>query len=274
MSRHRSDRPRRLLADRWFTPGVAALAVSTGALTMAGSTESTADRPAAAAQTVRLVATGLVGETASPRPGPSRFERLDALASPPVDSGPRPTGEEPGFLGAADLPEVPGVRADWVGTDATDARRNGSATPCDGARFSRRGVRQEQVRTFVVPHERRLPATFGLSETVGRFPSPRSADRFAELVRGRMGACEARVSSARVGAPQRVRSPHLSVGRRWTMRFELGGDRYLSYRMGLVRVGDRVAQVTFSPADRHDVKAGVFERLLVRAGQRLDELPG
>jgi hypothetical protein len=89
-----------------------------------------------------------------------------------------------------------------------------------------------------------------------------------------MASCEARVSSARVGAPQRVRSPHLSIGRRWTMRFELGPERYLSYRMGLVRAGDRVAQVTFSPADRYDITAGAFERLLVRAGQRLDELPG
>lgn len=273
MPRHRSDRPRRLPLGRCFAPGIAALAVSTGALTMAGSTESVAERPQAAAQTVPTIATTR-DSPVSLRPGPSRFDRLAAQASPPVDSVPRPTSPDPGFVSALELPQVQGVRADWVGTDAVDARRNGSATLCDDARFSRSGVRREQVRTYVVPHEQGLPPTFGLSETVGRFRSPQSADRFAEQVRGRMATCEERVSSAQVSAPQRVRSPHLSVGRRWTMRFELGPDRYLAHRMGLVRAGDRVAQVTFSPADRHDIKAGAFERLLVRAGQRLDDLRG
>ena len=207
-------------------------------------------------------------DTQMPTRGLSSFYRLEARR---MDSAALPpSGEELGFLGVIDLPSVPGIGGPWVGTPPADVRRNPSATPCDTARFAVQGVRQEQVRTFLVPRARRLPATFGLSETIGRFPSPRSADSFVDQVKSRVASCEDRISSATVHAPSRVRAPDLT-GTTWNLTFELEQGA-LRYRMGLIRLGDRVAQVAFSPTGAHEIPRAAFDRLVKRAGQRLAEL--
>lgn len=177
-----------------------------------------------------------------------------------------------GFLDAVDLPDVSGVRAVWVGTEPVDARANPSATPCDSTNFSVRGVRQEQQRTFVVPRARKLPRTFGLSETLGRFADRRAAKDFVDRAVARLDNCERRVSSARVRSPHRLNRQGLTA-RTWRLEFALPKDRTLRYRMGLVRRHDRVAQVALSPTPKHDVTGRAFDRLVLRAGDRLGALP-
>jgi hypothetical protein len=281
MARHRRESAsgwRRLLV-----PAAAVAALTTGGVVVAGSIDSTSDQSVAAAteSPATTAATTTTeestGTASTPEPkasaGPrrdadSRDDRNDEQAPPP---GPPPTGEAPGFLGSIDLPDVPGLRGDWVGTPPVDARRNVSASLCDSTRFSTAGVFQEQARTYVVPGEKSLSPSFGLSETLGRFATPPAADRFLQQVRERVAACEERVSSASVSASQPVRSPELSAGTRWTMTFDVG-ERQVRYRMGVVRVGDKVAQVAFSPSDRYDITTRDFDRLLVRAGERLREL--
>ncbi len=269
---HREPAPRR---HRLLVPAAAAVALVTGGAVAAGVYDSVTDRTEATAPD-----TGATTATPTPTATPpdatpsavagagagTRTEKPDE----PELQGPPPTGEAPGFLGAIDLPEVPGIRGDWVGTRPVDARTDIAVSLCDSPRFSTAGVTQEQTRTYVVPSEN-LPATFGISETLGRFPSPPAADRFIEQVRDRLASCEQRVSSASVDTSERVRSPELSAGTRWSLSFDLG-TRTVRYRTGVVRVGDRVAQVSFAPSDRFDIPAGAFERLMVRAGQRLREL--
>lgn len=269
MARHRREpAPRR---RRLLVPSAAAVALVTGGV-VAGGLESVTDRTVA-------VAPDGIATTASPPEPPEGTPpavaqagvrtRIDRSAEPEPQSPP-PTGEAPGFLGAIDLPEVPGIRRAWVGIRPVDARTDIAGSLCDSARFSAAGVSQEQTRTYVVPEEN-LPPTFGLSQTLGRFASPAAADRFLGQVRDRLASCEQRVSSASVDASEPVRSPELSAGTRWTLSFDVGG-RAVRYRMGVVRVGDRVTQVSFSPTDRFDITAEAFDRLLVRAGQRLREL--
>jgi len=57
----------------------------------------------------------------------------------------------------------------------------------------------------------------------------------------------------------------------WRLTYELPAGAVF-YRVGLVRNGGAVSQVTFSPTPRTDVGPAAFARLLVRAGVRLDEL--
>ena len=43
------------------------------------------------------------------------------------------------------------------------------------------------------------------------------------------------------------------------------------YRVCLLRVGDTVAEVTFTPSDAYDVDHASYVRLAQRAGQRLSQ---
>jgi hypothetical protein len=58
----------------------------------------------------------------------------------------------------------------------------------------------------------------------------------------------------------------------WEMTFSVADDAEVSYRMGLAVNGDKVAQLTFSPDGTYDIDETAYERLLLRAGQRLNEL--
>lgn len=269
MARHRREpAPGR---HRLLVPAALAVALATGGLIVTEVLESRADRSVASPpDTVASSApSDAPDSSASPVAGAGVRPRTDRTDEP-EPPGPPPTGEAPGFLGTIDLPEVPGIRGDWVGTRPVDARPDIAASLCVDAPFSIPGVTQEQTRTYVVP-DASLPPTFGLSETLGRFASPPAADRFLERIREQVASCEQRVSSASVDTSERVRSPELSAGTRWGLTFDVGA-RALRYRVGVVRVGDRVAQLSFSPSDRFDIPAGEFDRLLVRAGQRLREL--
>jgi len=281
MARHRREpTPAR---RRLLVATAATVAAVGGGVVVAGGLDSVTDRTGAAAPegTATTSATETTGptettqptETTDPTPraaaGTSVDERTDRPDQPEPQSPP-PTKEAPGFLAATDLPEVPGIRGDWVGTRPVDARRDIAASLCDIAPFSTAGVTQEQTRTYVVPDEKLSPS-FGLSQTLGRFATPPAADRFLEQVRERVASCEQRVSSASVNTSDRVRSPELSAGTRWTLSFDVG-QRAVRYRLGVVRVGDRLAQILFSPSDRYDITPAAFDRLLVRAGERLREL--
>ena len=108
---------------------------------------------------------------------------------------PPPSGEERGIIAVADLPPIGRIDEPWVGTDATPARVNPSATICDRTEFAGGEARKTRTRTFLIPGAK-LPDRFGLSETYGIFRSPRAAARFLEEVRTRVARCEDRVAAA------------------------------------------------------------------------------
>ena len=128
-----------------------------------------------------------------------------------------------------------------------------------------------RTRTYLIP-EASLPARFGLSETYGVFPSAKAAARFLDR------ACARRSPAARTGTwpprsptPRRQRTSTLDLST-WDLRTEVAKDRSVRFRLGFVRVGRTVAQLTFAPSPADDMTATSFHALLVRAGDRLREL--
>jgi DNA-directed RNA polymerase specialized sigma24 family protein len=185
---------------------------------------------------------------------------------------PPPSGEERGLLSVADLPPVGRIAKPWVGTDPAPARTNPSATTCDRADFRKAGAARARTRTYLIP-QASVPARFGLSETYGRFRTARAAQRFVDGVRGRVATCEDRNLATDVTSSRRERhrSPALDMSS-WTLSTEISEDRFVRFRVGLVRVGRTVAQVTFAPSQGDDMTGGAFRSLLVRSGDRLREL--
>jgi hypothetical protein len=185
---------------------------------------------------------------------------------------PPPSGEERGILAVADLPPVGRISQPWVGTQPAGVRTNPSATTCDRADFAQGGATSTRTRTYLIP-EAPLPARFGLSETYGVFPSAAAANRFLAGVRSKVAKCEDRDLATQVGAEHRETrtSPQLDLSS-WDLQTEVTDKQKVRFRLGFVRVGRTVAQLTFAPSPQDDMTSTSFHSLLVRAGDRLREL--
>jgi DNA-directed RNA polymerase specialized sigma24 family protein len=186
-------------------------------------------------------------------------------------TAPPSTGEGTGFLGVVDLPPVANLAKVWGGTQPLRWRPRPPATPCEAADFSE-GADLARSRDYVVPEAEQVPLTFGISETIARFGSGRAARAFVERTEQLVARCDEQNLGADVSDPTRVRRGDVSATV-WQMSFSLADDDAVTYRMGMVVNRDRVAQVTFSPVGRYDIDGRAYERLLLRAGQRLAELP-
>ncbi|HSE71398.1 MAG TPA: sigma factor-like helix-turn-helix DNA-binding protein [Nocardioidaceae bacterium] len=190
-------------------------------------------------------------------------------AAPKASAVPPPVaGSEEGLLAVVDLPPVGAVNEPWVGTTAQTAKQNPAETTCDRADFSR-GAKRAMTRTYLIPGAR-LPTRFGLSETVGEFRSEEAATRFLSNIRAKVAGCEDRDLATEV-----VDAGDLGGGRSgsvWQLSTEISDAETVRFTMGFIRVGNKVAQLTFAPADDADMSLTDFRALLVRAGERLGEL--
>ncbi len=179
-------------------------------------------------------------------------------------------GEVPGLLVEADLPPLVGVSKPWVGTEPREARANTASTRCDRTEFSQKYVTAAVTRTFLVP-QAKLPAAFGLTETVGSMPEGR-AQAFVDDVRARMASCSDRDLGSKIQslANDQSRDSDLSL---WRVTSEVSDDETVTYLMGIVRRGGTVGQVGFVPGGGVYIEAEDFDALVRRAMARLDDLP-
>lgn len=204
------------------------------------------------------------------------IELLCTTSDGPCDRGGRveptplpPTGEGRGFLGVVDLPPVGELRTPWAGTGVNSARPNPAATLCDQTEFTMPAFVRARSRTFVMP-ESDLPLRFGLSETVGVLRDETRARQFVGTVVSDIDGCERRELSVSVDSSTPVDAGPVQ-GQVWQLTFEVTDGSTVTYRVGIVRNRDAVAQLAFSGTQTADV-GGAFAALVVRAGQRLAEL--
>lgn len=249
--------------DRAFTVGIA----RTGALTTSTVLETLSTQPAPAATLAGVLATAVRNLCASRVAG----DCVSAVAT--RQTLPPPSGETPGMLAIADLPVIANVMRPWVGTDAETATVNPAATTCDKASFLSAGAVRPLTRTFLIP-QAQLPERFGLTETIGRFRSPKAAAGFVRRVAAAMKACpDKRLSSKVSNALADPKSYRGSTYALWRLVNQLNKrDDTVSFWMGIIRVGSYVAQVNLTPVDRYDVSQATFRALVVRARDRLFEV--
>jgi DNA-directed RNA polymerase specialized sigma24 family protein len=242
--------------------------VRTGEVTVSTVTETRGGAPVGVVQASLLLreAAERLCEASAAGSCPGRARVVRVL--PPL------SGETRGTLAAADLPPIGRVDRAWVGTRPAPARPNAAATSCDGANFVRNGAPQAKSRTFVIPGAR-LPARFGITQTVGEFPRPARAEAFVEEVVAAMAACEDDDLSAQVQRvqfqPTAFRGSSLAV---WRLDSEVAENRSVGFWMGLARVGPYVSQVLFTPTAGADLDADQFRAVATRARDRLFELTG
>lgn len=187
----------------------------------------------------------------------------------PMD--PLPVGVVPAMLDVVDLPPLSDVRRrTWAGTEPRLARTNLAATRCDGAEFRGRGWSSNLTRTFLVP-EARLPAEFGLTQTVGAL-GPQRARAFVEDVREAMRTCPEEDLGTDVSriTDRREDGEDLTV---WRITTEVSDDQSVEFRMAILRTGTSVAQISFVPTADVRMSDDDFVALAERALTRLSRLP-
>ena len=191
----------------------------------------------------------------------SPFEAIEEV--PPADES------ADGYLETVDLPVFAGIEPPWAATPIdTTVAKNPSATNCDDADFDAAGATRVTSRTYVVPESKELPAIFGMTETIGTFPSVNSARAFMTTVYKTVGKCEDKQANIAVQREDKVHIGQAN-GRVWQIKSAASQTTSFVYRVGLLRVGDTVAEVTFTPSDPYDVEHAGYMRLTERAGQRL-----
>ena len=184
---------------------------------------------------------------------------------------PPETSTATGFLGVIDLPPIEGTDELWIGTDPASARPNLSATRCDNTKFVGKKIKIARGRTYVIPEEKKLTdsdSPFGLSQTVGAFKSSDAAKQFVEKLKSRVDECDNDDPATKVSDGNSIDGPGMT-GKTWQLTFEVDDKTKVNYRLGVVRAGDQVAQILFTPVKKFDIPGDDFDKLITRAGERL-----
>jgi DNA-directed RNA polymerase specialized sigma24 family protein len=237
-----------------------------GAITTTTMTWTPPEAAPSLDRAARLAAAAVNGLCARPEAG-------DCATRPGLaGSAPIPVGAAPGMLTEVDLPPVSRVMKPWVGTEPRRASVNVAATACDNTAFTGKQMSNNLTRSFVIPTAS-LPASFGITETVGTLPAAR-ARAFVGDVRRQLEACPDRDrglgTEVKQLAHRQSKARDLTV---WRLTTELDDRRSVTYLMGIVREGTAVGQVGFVPDPGVTMGPGDFVALVSRAGERLPAMP-
>jgi hypothetical protein len=183
---------------------------------------------------------------------------------------PLPVGKPAGLLSVVDLPPVTDARGPWVGTDPAPPDGNPAATRCDSTTFTGRAVRAPTSRTFLFPRVRRAEQ-FGLAQVLARTP-PANAQSLVDDVRREIRAC------AEDGFGTQVtrlweRNTGNSSASAWLVEVEVSQSRSIPFMMAIMREGNVVSQVGFTPAGSMTMSRDDFVGVTKRALERLSDTP-
>lgn len=198
--------------------------------------------------------------SATADPSPAQAPKLVA-ADPPR------AAQTPGGLQVVDLPPINQLIKRWAATKPVKPRVNPAASRCDDAKFTGPAIKNARSRTFLIPGAKVGPA-FGLSQTSGRFRSPKAAKAFVRQITGGMNGCEDRdlATTLEQVADRPTASTDLKI---WHVTTEISDEQTVRFFMGVVRTGSRVSQIGFMPSGDRTMREQDFLALVERAQQRL-----
>jgi DNA-directed RNA polymerase specialized sigma24 family protein len=181
-------------------------------------------------------------------------------------------GDPSGFLAAVDMPPLAVARGTWEGTEPQPVEVNFASSPCDRTTFKEKGIRRALTRTFLFPDMPRAHR-LGLTQTAAIAAKKRRATDFVGSIRNRIRAC----GQANLGTtvtPLVSRSDKTGEIHAWALEVELSDSQSAAFLMAVVRRGNTVAQMGFTPDGRSTMARADFLALADRALIRLKDLPG
>lgn len=179
-----------------------------------------------------------------------------------------PDAEPDGFLTPTDLPLFSDVRRPWVATQPHAGAPDRSESSCTLADFAQATAGNVRTRSYVIPKATKIPTVFGMRETTARFPGTDQATAFVANVTDAVAGCHQRESSMSI-----VHAEHHDSGSAathlWTIKQRVSAEKSMTIRVAIVRAGDQVAQIRFTPAGGYDIDQQAFLDIAQRAAQRL-----
>jgi hypothetical protein len=194
--------------------------------------------------------------------------------SPSVKAGPPPLGGDvPGFLAAGDLPPAGQADESWVATPVEKPSESFLGSQCETVTWPRLDAAKAGTRVYLVASSTK----FGLNDIVLTMKSEKAASDLVAKIKSDLESCSDRKLTAKVSSPTRVKG----VGAQgatvagWTSTVsQKSTNGTQRYRVGIVSSGKKVAYTFLNPlAGGYDLTQDEWDRVAVRAGQRMTQVP-
>ena len=186
-------------------------------------------------------------------------------------------GEYPGWLVAADLPRItPGAGRWAASTPESTLRIVGSQ--CELVDLKKvEGIDSSGQRTLLLADDPAAPTVFGVDQVVYTFPTAKAAKSFADKVSGNLTDCSDTVPTATVEKGPSVKGEGSEAiaysGKSFLVTQQTGGAKSATYRVGVVRIAERVAYLLANPSEEFDFTDAQWKAILARTGERVSQMP-
>lgn len=187
-------------------------------------------------------------------------------------------GQHPGWLVEADLPRVtPGVGR-WAAS-RPDSKLTIVGSQCEAVALKQvEGVTASAQRTLLLADDPAAPPTvFGVDQVVYTFPDAKAAKSFADKTADNITNCAERTPTATIEKGPTVKGEGAEAiaysGKSFLVTQDTGTAKSVLYRVGVVRVGQRVAYLLANPSTDFDFSDDQWRAILQRTGERVSQMP-
>lgn len=197
--------------------------------------------------------------------------------TPKAEAAVPAAGQYPGWLVEADLPRItPGAGRWAASTPESTLRIVGSQ--CELVDLKKvEGIDSSGQRTLLLADDPAAPTVFGVDQVVYTFPTAKAAKSFADKVTGNLTDCSDTVPTAAVEKGPSVKGEAAEAiaysGKSFLVTQQTGGTKSATYRVGVVRIAERVAYLLANPSEDFDFTDAQWKAILARTGERVSQMP-
>ncbi len=186
-------------------------------------------------------------------------------------------GQNPGWLIEADLPRITPGAGRWAAS-RPDSKLSIVGSQCEAVTLKKvEGVTASAQRTLLLADDPAAPTVFGVDQVVYTFPDAKTAKDFADKIDDNVGDCSKSVPTATVAKGPSVKGEGAEAiafsGKSFLVTQQTGTDNSVTYRVGVVRVAERVAYLLANPSTDFDFTDAQWKAILQRTGERVSQMP-
>lgn len=183
---------------------------------------------------------------------------------------PPPATDLVGWLAWVDLPQITAGTGTWTATDPVAPKFTGSQ--CEVVDLNKLpGADEALHRTYLLTDDAKAPKGFGVDEAVYTFGKSSEATTMARRLDNNFDSCGDRTRTATVteaGVSAVGSSGKELSGRTYEVTQRISDTRTVSFRVGVVAVGERLVYLFANPSADFDFNQDAWTAVVGRAAQR------
>lgn len=195
--------------------------------------------------------------------------------APKAAAGPPPMGgDKPGFLATADIPPVGKTGSIWGGDTPGEADVVGSG--CEGVNFETMSEPKAKTsRTYLID-DPAAPSEFGIDQVILTMKDKKAAKALVNKIRDNIEGCASSTPTANVSGTESVKGTGASKiairGGVALVSQKVNATTTANYRVGVIYAGNKVVYTFLPTKDEFDFTELEWERLTIRAGERVTQV--